>query len=282
MSYSFMKKRYSSKLMPFFYQTLCIACISPSLWAGHIYTYKDNSGSFLLTNHQQTGANLTKINATYYPDSNIHKYQNWGKSEAAVLPSFNKNKNSFDQIIQFAAQKHGISEGLIKAVMHTESGFNTNAKSPVGAQGLMQLMPATAKRFNVFNAYDPEQNIHGGAQYLSFLLKRFKGNTHLALAAYNAGEGNVQKYGGIPPFRETQDYVQRVLNRYNHLYQGTLDLNPTTMVASTQTIEHASNAPASTLAITTQTTAKKVSGKKIREIIQLADGTFTDAVQRSY
>lgn len=140
----------------------------------------------------------SKVKVTYYPDSNIHSYSNWGTSEASVLPSYSKNKNAFDHIIKQAAQQHGVSEGLIKAVMHTESGFNVNAHSPVGAQGLMQLMPATARRFNVSNAYDPQQNIFAGAKYLSWLLKRFNGNTQMALAAYNAGEGNVDKYGGIP------------------------------------------------------------------------------------
>ncbi|MGN5753320.1 lytic transglycosylase domain-containing protein [Acinetobacter calcoaceticus] len=186
--------------------------------AGQMYIYQDKNGSTLLTNRKSYDQSLKKVKVTYYPDSNIHSYTNWGASEASVLPSYNKNKNAFDHIIKQAALQHGVSEGLIKAVMHTESGFNVNARSPVGAQGLMQLMPATARRFNVTNAFDAQQNIFAGAKYLSWLLKRFGGNTQMALAAYNAGEGNVDKYGGIPPFRETQDYVRRVTSRYQNLY----------------------------------------------------------------
>lgn len=128
-----------------------------SSYAGQtIYQFKDDNGTTLLTNKKKAEYNHLKvIKATYYPDSNIHSYSNWGASEASVLPSYSRNKNAFDQMIRQAAQQHGVSEGLIKAVMHTESGFNINARSPVGAQGLMQLMPATARRFNVSNAYDP-------------------------------------------------------------------------------------------------------------------------------
>lgn len=134
--------------------------------------------------------------------------------------SKSSNRDNYDQIISYLSNKYGVSAGVIKAVMHTESSFNPNARSPVGAQGLMQLMPATARRFNVSNAYDPQQNIEGGVKYLGWLLKRFDGNLTLALAGYNAGEGNVDKYGGIPPFRETKDYVRRVLTRYHSLYRG--------------------------------------------------------------
>ncbi|TCM67238.1 transglycosylase-like protein with SLT domain [Acinetobacter calcoaceticus] len=194
--------------------------LSASLWvnAGQMYVYQDKDGGTLLTNRKNNDQSLKAIKITYYPDSNIHSYSNWGSNEAAVPVSHSKNKNAYDHYIHQASQSHGVSAGLIKAVMHTESGFNANARSPVGAQGLMQLMPATAKRFKVSNAFDPQQNIFAGAKYLAWLLKRFNGNTQLALAAYNAGEGNVAKYGGIPPFKETQDYVRRVTSRYNNLY----------------------------------------------------------------
>ncbi len=130
------------------------------VYAGQtIYQLKDSNGTTLLTNKKSRYNHMQVEKKTYYPDSNIHSYSNWGSSESAVLPSYSKNKNAFDDIIRQASQKYGVSEGLIKAVMHTESGFNVNARSPVGAQGLMQLMPATARRFNVTNPYDPYQNI---------------------------------------------------------------------------------------------------------------------------
>ena len=244
-----------------------------SSYAGQtIYQFKDDNGTTLLTNKKKAEYNHLKvIKATYYPDSNIHSYSNWGSSEASVLPSYSRNKNAFDQMIRQAAQQHGVSEGLIKAVMHTESGFNINARSPVGAQGLMQLMPATARRFNVSNAYDPQQNIFGGARYLSWLLKRFNGNTQLAIAAYNAGEGNIDKYGGIPPFRETQDYVRRVTSRFQNLYSSGLSSTSSSDNANTQVIAQSANY--------TSSNSEAVSAPKqySRQIITLADGTFTDA-----
>ena len=244
-----------------------------SSYAGQtIYQFKDDNGTTLLTNKKKAEYNHLKvIKATYYPDSNIHSYSNWGASEASVLPSYSRNKNAFDQMIRQAAQQHGVSEGLIKAVMHTESGFNINARSPVGAQGLMQLMPATARRFNVSNAYDPQQNIFGGARYLSWLLKRFNGDTRLAIAAYNAGEGNVDKYGGIPPFRETQDYVRRVTSRFQNLYSSGLSSTSSSNNANTQVIAQSANY--------TSSNSEAVSAPKqySRQIITLADGTFTDA-----
>ena len=244
-----------------------------SSYAGQtIYQFKDDNGTTLLTNKKKAEYNHLKvIKATYYPDSNIHSYSNWGSSEASVLPSYSRNKNAFDQMIRQAAQQHGVSEGLIKAVMHTESGFNINARSPVGAQGLMQLMPATARRFNVSNAYDPQQNIFGGARYLSWLLKRFNGNTQLAIAAYNAGEGNIDKYGGIPPFRETQDYVRRVTSRFQNLYSSGLSSTSSSDNANTQVIAQSANY--------TSSNSEAVAAPKqySRQIITLADGTFTDA-----
>ena len=279
----------NNKINAFLLYILGTASIMPlatTTHAGQIYMYKDSNGSTLLTNRKSADRSLTKVKVTYYPDSNIHSYRNWGNSEASVLPSYSRNKNAFDHIIQQAAQQHGVSEGLIKAVMHTESGFNVNARSPVGAQGLMQLMPATARRFNVSNAYDPHENIMAGAKYLAWLLKRFNGNTTLALAGYNAGEGNVAKYGGVPPFRETQDYVRRVTSRYSNLYASgvsassgsnaiTANNNSNTQSQNAQVIAQSDNYTASNH----QVAANK---RPQRQIIMAADGRFTDAPAGSY
>ena len=275
----------NNKINAFLLYILGTASIMPlatSTHAGQIYMYKDSNGSTLLTNRKSADRSLTKVKVTYYPESNIHSYRNWGNSEASVLPSYSRNKNAFDHIIQQAAQQHGVSEGLIKAVMHTESGFNVNARSPVGAQGLMQLMPATARRFNVSNAYDPQENIMAGAKYLAWLLKRFNGNTRLAIAAYNAGEGNVDKYGGIPPFRETQDYVRRVTSRLQNLYSsglGTPLSDSSSNPPSGQLLAQSANYATSTSNNPEPApTAKQYS----RQIITLSDGTFTDAPMGTY
>ena len=120
------------------------------------------------------------------------------------------NTEAYRSEITAAAAQFGVEEAIVRAIIHAESAYNVNAMSRVGAQGLMQLMPATARRFGVTNAFDPAQNIRGGVQYLGWLLKRFNGDLKLAAAGYNAGEGAVAKYNGVPPYAETQRYVQRV------------------------------------------------------------------------
>lgn len=117
---------------------------------------------------------------------------------------------SLNGLFNEAAARNGLDPSLLKAVARVESGWNPAAISPAGAQGLMQLMPATAAALGVDNPRDTRQNLEGGARYLRNLLDRFHGNTDLALAAYNAGPGAVERYGGIPPYRETQQYVRRV------------------------------------------------------------------------
>lgn len=122
---------------------------------------------------------------------------------------------SFDQVIQAMAQKYGIDQSLIQQVIKAESGYDSKATSSAGAMGLMQLMPGTAASYGVQNAYDPTQNLDGGTHFLKDLLDRYQGNIPLTLAAYNAGPGAVEKYQGIPPYKETQTYVQKIMTNLN-------------------------------------------------------------------
>lgn len=130
------------------------------------------------------------------------------KLEAAAAKS---SSQSLDSIFQEASATYGVPVKLVKAVAKAESNFNPMAVSKAGASGVMQLMPATARGLGVQNIFDPRENIFGGVRYLRERLDEFGGNVELALAAYNAGSGNVKKYGGIPPFQETQNYVKKIM-----------------------------------------------------------------------
>ena len=127
-----------------------------------------------------------------------------------------------DWIIYRAGQKTGVDPRFIHAVINQESKYNTKAVSPVGAQGLMQMMPATAERFGLKDPFDPAANVEAGTKYLKWLLKRFDGDVSLALAGYNAGEGAVDKYKGVPPYSETQNYVKKIVSKYGKTYHPVL------------------------------------------------------------
>jgi soluble lytic murein transglycosylase-like protein len=119
-------------------------------------------------------------------------------------------QSKYNDVIVAAARRFDVDAALVSAVIKAESDYNPRTVSHKGARGLMQLMPATAKRFGVTNSFDPEENIHAGTKYLRWLLNKFDNNADLAVAAYNAGEGNVMKYSGVPPFRETVNYINRI------------------------------------------------------------------------
>lgn len=132
------------------------------------------------------------------------------KKIESVLLREPTHKNQFDTIVLSVAQKYGVDADLVHAVIAAESSRNPNAVSPKGAGGLMQLMPGTAEQYGVSDVFSPEENIEGGTKYLRFLLDRYDGDTDLVLAAYNSGEGTVDRYGDVPPYPETKAYVARV------------------------------------------------------------------------
>ncbi|MBS6602888.1 MAG: lytic transglycosylase domain-containing protein [Brachyspira sp.] len=158
-------------------------------------------------------ANIIK-NTSAQTFNNAIKEINSTNAVQNVSQTSGTSKSQILSMISKVCEKHGVDEKLVKALIKQESGFNTQATSKVGAMGLMQLMPATAKGLGVQDAYNPMQNVDGGVRYLKSMLNKYNGNIILALAAYNAGPGAVDKYDGVPPYPETQNYVKNILANY--------------------------------------------------------------------
>jgi soluble lytic murein transglycosylase-like protein len=178
---------------------LCTA--SPA--AAQIYSWKDASGNLVLSDTPRADGAMTthKIFSGYRAARTV---------DATEADGIELGKSRYDELIELHAERHGLSPDLVRAVIQVESGFNPNAVSVKGAMGLMQLMPATATELGVTNPFQPEQNIRGGVVYLKRLLDLYDQDVTLALAAYNAGPRAVDRYGDVPPYRETKNYVKKV------------------------------------------------------------------------
>jgi hypothetical protein len=182
-----------------------------------IYQYTDENGVIHFSNVGVGKAkNYRKIKTEPRHQSRSDNSQRsvHPSTEASQSSSKAYSADSYAEIINSACNRHGVDPALVQALVKVESDFNPYALSKKGAMGLMQLMPQTALDLQVRNGFSPDENIDGGVKYLRYLLDRYEGNLSLALAAYNSGESAVQKWGTIPPYRETQDYVQRILKIY--------------------------------------------------------------------
>lgn len=187
--------------------------------SGQVYSYmKDGVRHYTSTRPAQVASigHVRTINYSY-----IERCYACGVQSNVNFGTVRLNLQAYNAEIAAAAREFGVEEAVVRAIIHAESAFNPTALSRAGAQGLMQLMPATARRFGVTDSYDASQNIRGGVQYLSWLLRRFNGDLTLAAAGYNAGEGAVDRHGGVPPYRETQYYVRRVAQLADR-YRGEL------------------------------------------------------------
>jgi hypothetical protein len=166
-----------------------------------VFKFRDANGVTHYTDRRPQKGRYTVINV-FCPACDPHSPVNWDRTRL--------NTTAYEREIAAAAERWKVDPALVRAVIHAESAFRADALSRKGAQGLMQLMPGTADMYGVNDPFDASQNIDAGVQHLAGLLERYKGDVQLAAAAYNAGEGAVQRHGGIPPYEETKYYVQRV------------------------------------------------------------------------
>lgn len=176
-------------------------------------TTKSDFGTLLL-NPQLKQVNANIINQTPQTSLNTALQEVMSAQVNTNTNSKAASKSQILNVVNQVAEKHGVDEKLVQALIKQESGFNPNAKSKAGAMGLMQLMPSTAKNLGVQDPYNVVQNVEGGVKYLKSMLNKYNGNVILALAAYNAGPGAVDKYDGVPPYKETQNYVRNILANY--------------------------------------------------------------------
>ena len=177
---------------------LCAGFAAPA--QAQIFSWRDANGNLVLSNRRPDS--MADVRSYAVPKADKIR---------ATRNVVGERTRTFDELIGMHSKTHGVRADLVKAVMQVESGFNPRARSPKGAMGLMQLMPATAQQYHVRDPYDPAENVRGGVAYLRSLLDRYENNEQLALAAYNAGPGAVDKYGQkVPPYRETRNYVAQI------------------------------------------------------------------------
>lgn len=174
------------------------------------YSYVDAHGVTNYSNNRPKGPYTIKVTRVEYPIFSQPACFACSVATTVNFGSLRLNIDAYSAEIKAASRTYGVEEAFVRAIIHAESAYRPHVQSNKGAQGLMQLIPATARRFGVSDSFDPAQNINGGVQYLSWLLRRYQQDVTKAAAAYNAGEGAVDRYGGVPPYKETQLYVARV------------------------------------------------------------------------